>query len=74
MAEIVKELELGEKEIYLGELKAKDRYQVLIRHLNVIEGYLNAIANNGAIQSICAMELCRKQGIEIDKIINNKED
>lgn len=66
----VEKLELGEGEIYTGNLNDADRYQLLIRHINILESYIKNCAQFTSIQAICLQELCRKQGIEIDKIIN----
>lgn len=69
---IVRKLELGDGEVYLGELTNKDKYQILVRHINVLEQRLELIAQFTSIAAICLEEICKKQGIDIDKIINKK--
>ena len=69
---IIKNLELGKGEIYLGELTNKDKYQVLVRHLQVLENYNKLSTQFLSMMTICLQELCKKQGIDIDKIINGK--
>ena len=66
----VEKLELGEGEVYTGNLSEADKYQLLIRHINVFENNLSLCTQFASIQAICLQELCKKQGIEIDKIIN----
>lgn len=66
----IDKLELGEAEAYVGNLSESDKYQLLVRHLNILETTLN---NCLLIQShICValMELCKKNGIDIDKELN----
>ena len=70
----IEKLELGENEMYLGNLTNKDKFQVLIRHLNLINNQLSMLNRQQAITAICLMELCKEKKINIDKIINNKED
>lgn len=70
----IEKLELGENEMYLGNLTNKDKFQVLVRHLNLINNQLSMLNRQQAITSICLMELCKEKKINIDKIINNKED
>lgn len=69
---IIKNLELGKGEVYLGELTNKDKYQVLVRHLQVLESYGRLISQFTSMTAICLQELCKKQDIDIDKIINGK--
>jgi hypothetical protein len=69
---IIRKLELGSGEIYLGELTNKEKFQVLIRHIKVLEDYIQLAAQCASINSICLQELAKKQGIDINKIINSK--
>lgn len=69
---IVEKLALGGGEIYVGKLSNEDKFQLLIRHVQIIENALNMIAQCGSITAICNEELCKKQGIDIAKIINKK--
>lgn len=66
----VEKLELGSGEVYVGNLSEADKFQVLIRHIQVLEQAINMIAQCSSINSICLEELCNKQGIDIHKIIN----
>lgn len=68
----IDKLELGNGEVYVGNLSDADKYQLLIRHINVLENATNLITQFNSMQAICLQELCKKQGIEIEKIINNK--
>lgn len=70
--EIVKELKLGDGEKYLGDLKNRDKYQVLARHLSSFEQKLDMTLQFESIMAICLEEIAKKQGIEIDRIINHK--
>ena len=45
---------------------------MLVRHINVLEQRLELIAQFTSIAAICLEEICKKQGIDIDKIINKK--
>lgn len=71
--EKIDKLEIGEKEVYLGDLPNEDKFQVLVRHLNLMNGYLSMIADNQAIQSICLIEMAEKQGINIRQKIDKGE-
>ena len=68
----VKKLELGSGEVFVGNLTDAEKYQLLIRHINILENNINLTTQFASMQAICLQELCKKQGIEIDKIINNK--
>ena len=68
----VEKLELGSGEIYVGKLSQEDKFQLLIRHINVLKSHISLLTQCASIQAICLQELCKKQGIAIDKIINNK--
>jgi len=67
---IIKKLELGSGEIYLGDLKNADKFQVLIRHIQVIEQYLSNLFTMVNTSTICLMEIAKKQDIKIDRILN----
>lgn len=69
----IDKLELGNGEVYVGNLSDADKYQLLIRHINVLENAINLMAQFNSINAICLQEICKKQGIDIEKIINNKE-
>ena len=69
---IINKLDLGDGEVYLGKLTNADKYQVLVRHINVLEQRLELIAQFTSISAICLEELCKEKGINIDKIINKK--
>lgn len=67
---ILEELELQKGEVYLGKLNDGDKFQVMLRHLQVIEQSLFALANGQNllltnIQTILE-GLAKKQGIEIE--------
>ena len=66
----VKELELGEGEIYVGNLSDADKFQVLIRHINLLEGYIKQQAFLSSTAVICLQELCKKNKIDIESILN----
>lgn len=68
----IDKLELGSGEVYVGNISDADKYQLLIRHINVLENNVSLLTQFVSIQAICLQEICKKQGIEIDKIINNK--
>lgn len=68
----IDKLELGSGEIYTGNLSDADKFQLLIRHINVLENNVSLMTQFASMQAICLQELCKKQGIEIEKIINNK--
>lgn len=66
----VDKLELGSGEVYVGNLSDADKFQVLVRHLNILEQNVSMLTQCCTIQAICLEELCKKQGIDIHKIIN----
>lgn len=66
----VEKLELGEGEIYVGNLPEADKFQVLVRHINLLEGYLKQLSALSSITSICLEELCKKNKIDIESILN----
>ena len=68
----LEKLELGGGEIFVGNLSEAEKYQLLIRHINVLENNISLLTQFSSMQAICLQEICKKQGIEIDKIINNK--
>lgn len=68
----VEKLELGSGEVYVGNLSEADKFQVLIRHIQVLEQSINMLAQCSSITAICLEELCKKEEIDIHKIINNK--
>lgn len=67
---VIKELELQKGETYLGELKDGDKFQVLLRHLQVIEQSLFALANgtNLMLSNIQTLleTFAKKQGLKIE--------
>lgn len=66
----VEKLELGGGEVFVGNLSDAEKYQLIIRHINVIENNINLLTQFASIQSICLEELCKEKGIDIHKIIN----
>lgn len=66
----IEKLELGGGEVYVGKLSQEDKYQLLTRHINIIEQRLNLIAQFSDICAICLEEICKEKGIDISKIIN----
>lgn len=70
---IVKKLELNKGEMYLGELTNKDKFQVLCRHLTVLEQIgeagRNALTGMMSEMLLLMREMAKKQEIEVDKII-----
>ena len=69
----IDKLELGNREVYVGNLSDADKFQLLIRHINVLENNVSLMTQFASMQAICLQEICKKQGIDIEKIINNKE-
>ena len=69
----IDKLELGNGEIFVGNLSDADKFQLLIRHINVLENNVSLMTQFASMQAICLQEICKKQGIDIEKIINNKE-
>ena len=68
----IDKLELGEGEIFVGNMSDADKFQLLVRHINVLENNISLMAQFISIQAICLQEICKDKGIDIDKIINNK--
>lgn len=68
----IKELELGDGEIYVGQLSDADKMQLLIRHINIMEQALNNTMFLASTCAVCLEELCKDKGIDIDKAINKK--
>lgn len=68
----IDKLELGNGEIFVGNLSDADKFQLLIRHINVLENNVSLMTQFASMQAICLQEICKKQGIDIEKIINNK--
>lgn len=66
----VDKLELGSGEVYVGNMSEADKYQLAIRHINILENNISLLTQFASIQAICLQELCKESGIEIDKIIN----
>lgn len=69
----IDKLELGNGEIFVGNLSDADKFQLLIRHINVLENNVSLMTQFISMSAICLQEICKKQGIDIEKIINNKE-
>lgn len=68
----IDKLELGSGEVYVGNISDADKFQLLIRHINVLENNISLMTQFASMQAICLQEIAKKQGIDIDKIINNK--
>lgn len=69
----IEKLELGSGEIYTGNLSDADKFQLLNRHINVLNNSVSLMTQFASMSAICLQEICKKQGIDIEKIINNKE-
>lgn len=69
----IEKLELGEGETFVGNLTDAEKYQLLIRHINVLEQLLQRIDLNSNVSAICLMELCKDRSIDINAILNGKE-
>ena len=67
----VDKLELGSGEVYVGNLSDADKFQLMIRHINVLENHIKLLAEFSSINCICMQEICKKQDIDVNKIINN---
>lgn len=66
----IDKLELGNGEVYTGNLSDADKYQLIIRHISIME---QALSNSMFLLSniaVCLQELCKKNEIDIDKAIN----
>ena len=68
----IDKLELGSGEVYVGNLSDADKFQVLTRHINILEQNISLLTQFTSIISICLEELCKDKGIDIHKVINNK--
>jgi hypothetical protein len=68
---ILKDIKLREGEEDIRELSAKDYRQLEYRLMADFWQYLNALNQTMVLQQIILMEMAKKQGIEIDKILNN---
>lgn len=70
---IVDKLELSDGEMYLGKLSDQDKFQVLCRHLTLIEQIAQAGVNgqNLLLANIFYVlkAMAEKQGINVDKIL-----
>lgn len=71
---IVEKLELGSGEVYVGNLSDADKYQLISRRMTLQENQLNQMAYLLSNCTICLQEIARKQGIEIDRILNFGKD
>lgn len=70
---ILKELELNDKEIYLGELKDGDKFQILCRHLDILR-QINQSGVNSMNMFLSYMfeilkAMAKKQGIDVKKLL-----
>lgn len=72
----IDKLELGAGEIYVGNLKDEDKFQLLSRRMAMQENILHQALLLLSNCTICLQEIAKKQGIEIDKILNfgNEEE
>jgi hypothetical protein len=68
---ILKDIKLREGEEDIRDLSAKDYRQLEYRLMADFWQYLNALNQTMVLQQIILMEMAKKQGIEIDKILNN---
>lgn len=70
---ILKELELNDKEIYLGELKDGDKFQILCRHLDLLRQINQAGVNSMNMFLSYMFEIlkamAKKQGVDVKKIL-----
>lgn len=70
---ILKELELNDKEIYLGELKDGDKFQILCRHLDILRQINQAGVNSMNMFLSYMFEIlkamAKKQGIDVKKLL-----
>lgn len=70
---ILKELELNDKEIYLGELKEGDKFQIICRHLDILRQIEQAGVNSTNMFLSYMFEILKnmaeKQGIDVKKIL-----
>jgi hypothetical protein len=68
---ILKDIKLREGEEDIRNLSAKDYRQLEYRLMADFWQYLNALNQTMVLQQIVLMEMAKKQGIEIDKILND---
>jgi hypothetical protein len=68
---ILKDIKLREGEEDIRDLSAKDYRQLEYRLMADFWQYLNALNQTMVLQQIILMEMAKKQGIDIDKILNN---
>lgn len=66
----IEKLELGAGEIYVGNLSEADKFQLLNRRIVMQESLLTQMGYLLSNCTICLQEIAKKQGIEIDKILN----
>ena len=68
----VEELALGEGEYYVGNLKEADKYQLLSRRMIELSNLLQQTVLLLANVTVCVQEMCKKEGIDIDRIIDKQ--
>jgi hypothetical protein len=68
---ILKDIKLREGEEDIRDLSAKDYRQLEYRLMADFWQYLNALNQTMVLQQLILMEMAKKQGIEIDKILND---
>lgn len=66
----VDKLELGGGEVYVGNLSNEDKFQLLIRHISIMEQALQNTMFLASNLAVCLQEICKDKGIDIDKAIN----
>ena len=70
---IVEKLELGDGEMYLGELSEGDKFQVVCRHLDLLRQINQAGVNSMNMFLSYMFEILKamaeKQGINVDKLL-----
>lgn len=66
----IKDLELGSGEVYVGDLSERDKFQLISRRMAMQENILHQTLFLLSNCTICLQEIAKKQGIEIDKILN----
>lgn len=66
----IEKLELGAGEIYVGNLSEADKFQLLNRRIVMQESLLTQMGYLLSNCTICLQEIAKKNGIEIDKILN----
>lgn len=68
----VDKLELGDGEVYVGNLKTNDRWQLLNRRINILESGISYLTNVNTQLLIVLKEIAKQNGVkDIDKIINS---